>query len=1722
MQIQYITSPEQDFSSGIDARSSENQIDAGFVRDLLNANIVKKRPRKRRGYQGFAGNIPVRVTSMDYKQATNQVCFTLDSALSLDSSVSLESVRSTPIVVYGRSSIFGTGDGPLTDVDSVHYYTSFTIPTRKTLTAPSDTLIIEAAEHGIGSTNMFVGIVEATSLSDRSYEQIYINNISINESTFDLTLNSVTDQDEDVFVYFSDKDTSTGESYVFTATHTGSPNAQTFSIPASTHNLTNFNITVQVQQDTGASRALVNTESFLVANNGDVSVTIVNGTGSSQTYYVILSAAGIGNSVSGVVNASSTGTVQIPVTTSPWIFYSVYLEQTPGGTKELVLPETITYDDTTGIAIISFTNAASIARNFIIYYEYGNLRSNQLCVTDMSVTATGTDSAPQVTLWGLDHDEIYLEKTAREGWVTHVDSYRRSGEQRMISGLGGNLFSARMYDEAGIQYGYSQLFPRLFSRSDAARVLGPLFWDTGETPNRTRGYITGSSSGTNWVSISSVQYDPGGYTKYTLSIPGKSILDSTGSPTSLSSVISVTSGLEDYLTVQGMSYSLHNGTFRIISVQDGSDEIILTVDNAENSADYNDSNTAGEGGVFTDQLTWTAATQYIPDDMLFSEPLSDIFLCAVITSTSLTTVISGVTAQLQIPAGVLFEGQRISDVVPLRTGNPSTVPSTQNLVRGDMLFYSGEDVLNNKSTMQRLLRVKFLNPNSDISVSITSDSTTATLVLGSEDTSGFSIGNKILLANAGMYSGSHEITGIPSLSSLEFSTTETVSGMGTLVGFTAQLDESFSWEDTAGDTNAFTSLQRWIPIEAPDDSYDLTPNTHTRYFDRNIYTDQPFLRSSMLTDNMYFTNYDDETYKFDGSNMYRAGLPEWQPGLFLTQETTGATIVTNLRQVAYSAIFVDEGKVQVLPETQQSIPVGANIKLTGSTQTYTIRAFSDDGTDFFILLDRTLDSSISATGTTQEIGTYRYYFRLNAVDINNNIVASATTGSQDYVVELVGNAAVQLKLVGMPAWDAYDFDRLEVQIYRTLLNQSAPFYLVTTIPMDFNNTQGYITYRDSFTDSDLSQLDIVNTALKGAELGTAWTGPLRAKYNTSIGNKYIQANIRDYSQLDLQIVGDATLADSDFDGNTLLFRRDDLDTGTTTDMVNRVKYQWVNGFTDVASSFTIGVNQFNFDAASLPGTVDTGDWIYLGYAAVADTGRQLEYAGWYQVASVTGTTVTVNLIGATSAASYPDSYCIATDSKNVPVLLGTDGNLGMFDGDSFTTFDVMRRMSLAINASMRMVDISLGTMDKYTPWLITRGGNDLTPAGRLIIRQPRADASTFSVLPTFSNYSLFVNSVRTSSGSSSSASTRIFPSRILASYENYAEIFDNPTAILDTDSDSAVDVNPADGQEITGVIPFFGQAAFTAAQKSAILVCFKTNSIYLVDLNEKAAGRNPVQRIETQGLGCTAPYSIAPTKNGVMFANESGMYCLRQNQTIQYLGEYMERNWTELVDLDKLNLAHGHHYGVGRSYKLSVSISADEQSNGYVSPNQVYVYDHTAEDQGKTGAWDRYDNHPSIGWANLGSNAFFASTTGRVFILRNTNEKTDFRDDDTGILFRLDTRANDFGNSGIRKVLDNATVHYRTNENSSNTTVSYSTDLDQEYTETTEFNLIIGSSESGLSDTSSRDIISLRHSLSRRRGIYVALRIENNGIDESLEVAGIDYKVGGLTDKGIQDAGGTK
>lgn len=1699
--LQYVTVREDDLGAGIDQQSAENKIAPGFTEDLENADPKSTgQVAKRTGYQGYAGYLPVRVNRVEYNGT--QIDFILDS------SIELPIGQSSPLIVLGKTSE-ASGDFA---AETIEYYSGFTADIRKSFSTGAGTISLPATEHGFSTELLFVGTTRSTTTDDNSHEHILADSVSIDKTTKDITV-GYTNNTGSVFsgfLFAKDKSADPGTTYVSTG-NVVAVGDNNFSILGATHNLDNNNIIVEVYKDTGTDLERVQPEAVTLDDStGNITIDI-NNVASGFTATFILTAAPTANFATGSVAPTSTQSITIDTSVTgatDFAFISCYLEPTIGGILEQVIPDSITADSTAQTITVTFTNNKVTGANFEIYWDFATVVTNQLSVTGTN-SASFVDTAPQLTIWGLCHEEIYGDRIAREGWVNHIDSYRAPAESRLISGLGGNLFAARLREEGSNDTDFLMpaLYPDLNARISSDTIIGPAFYDAGETPGRTRGFITGDNGGNNFFEITSIAYNSGtGNVDYTLTIPSLSINGT------LSTIISTTAGLEDRFTAQQCGYAAHNGTFVIKAVSNpDATTLVISIENSTiDSSDFDETDVGGEGGVFTDRLVFTATSPFLSGDKLDSDLFDATTDFTAVASSTTTVLMEGVTDTLSLPGGLRIIAARTSDIVPLRDIDGAA--TVENLVRGDQLVYTG---------IARQFRIKSINQLTDTSVSITGDGTTATVTLGSGDTTSLFVGKKVLISGTSNYNGAIEITEVTTSTAFTFDSSLTTTEAGTMVGKTIHLDESFEYTDTLDDSVTFSVFARWIPIESPTDNFDLTPKTRVSYFDTSTYSAQSIIRSTTVQDNLYLTNDDDEVMKFDGTNIYRAGLFRWQPNLFVTTDTTATgKVVMDNPSVNFSAIATNQ--FTVTSGDEQTFVEGDIIETSTDGETYTVISVETAGK---VVVNRTISGA--GSGTITRTRAFKYYFRLNAVDANDNIVASAVTGSDDFVVRLGADAAVNIKLVGMPVMDIYDYDRLEVQIYRTQGDQVAPFYRLTTIALSFNEDDGYIEYTDTDSDEDLRDLDEVNTALKGAELGTAWGQPLRAKYCTSAGNRLILGNLKDYPTLDLRILKNSGILTqsvfTDADNRTWTFRKDNTDLGTSSDMVNRAVYQFtssnvtVSGITGTAgTSFSVAATGHGFTSA--------GQWVYLYHDAVADS-NQLTYSGWWQVASVTdANNFVINSANATAGAAtnFPNRAAFTSTREAVPVFIGTDGNYSMVNGNRTSTepyeFLAMRRMADAINTSMRKTDTTLTGFENFEPWMTASAGNEFN-TGQLIVKQPRIFSTTLEVLlPVLSSdFDVFVNNLRRTGTTQVSALTRLFPSRIIASYQNYPEIFDNPTAVLETESDSVIDINSADGQEITAIIPFFGDAAFGAAQKSGIVVVFKTNSIYLVDLAAKDAGQNAVQRLETRGKGCTAPFSVSVTRGGIMFANDTGIYRLSRDLRVEYIGRKYERKFKETVNRSQLAIATGHHDTESNSYKLSYPVGTA------IENSHIAVYNHTREYEGTTGdgSWTTYTNHPVTGWSNLDADSYFASTEGRVFIVRKLGEASDYRDDDQAVAMTVLTRAMDMLESGRRKVFSKIITHYRTVSQSSGTELKAALDLNTVFQDTDAFVIAENTDSTGTGDTGTKKVITIASVMDEKVGVYLQLRYTNSTLDEAVEITGIDIRVAAKSSEGITEAAET-
>lgn len=1701
--------PISDLGAGIDSLSPLSSIPEGFSEFLENFDPTPEGSlRKRKGYQLYAGGVPVRVQSLEYTtDSTNNVCFYLDAGVNLGE-VDLSLIRNTPLLVYGRTASAHSGDW--TNTNALHWYDGFTTDTRRTVAAgATENEVLAGNAHGGGpivSARIFQS--ESATLNDNRWVEADV--VSINQSTDDITytVTNETAADVDFFLSAISREVTPGESYVTTPTScAGAGATTTITVTAGTHGLSSFNICAEVYEDTGSAYVLLRPDSLTVDSDGEVNCQVTNNGASAIDVVLVLYVTPAANHLTGTAAADASTTITITGLDSAFPFVHCYLEQTPGGTKELVLPDSIVTDSTAMTATVTFRNEGSSPANFAIFWDTGIVVSNKLCVSGEVIGVGYSDEDVQLTIWGLDHREIYGSNTDRAGWVTHLDVYRTEATEVPVCGLGGNLFTT--VSGPNDTYGLNTRYPNLRERVAATRILGPAFWDLTDSPGRTAGYIQFNGGSDHTARVSSAAYQSGtGRVRYTLECPSLTV---TGT---LNTIVSTS----DQVTISSMGWSVHNGTFTVASISQGTNQLFIEVENEDvTSTDFDESGSYGTAGVFSDSFTTINASPFIPGDIITSTEWDDENLLTVVSSAGSTVVLDGFEEEVDFPIGLRVVGTRTSAVIPIRT--LAEAANIVNYVRGDVLTYS---------PIARQLRVKYVYASSSNTITITSDGETATVNMNDGSTRGMNIGQKLILLDAGVYTGVVTITDILDYTTFTFASTETASESGTIQGNTIQVDEELEWTDSVTSANTITPTARWVPIEAPDPVSSYVKQTYYRHLSALGYTSQDFLRSAMSANNLYVSNGQDPVQRYDGTNLSRAGLLRWQAGLFGGFDT-GASARIEVVTASITPSAVSGAVFTVTLGDELAFLAGQRIRhsYTGGYADYTVARTWDDGTNGFVEVEAYAAIVLGVSPSLTRIASYRYYARLNLFDANGNTVASAVTGANDLRLELAASAAVYLTLVRPPLLDNYDYDRIEIEIYRTKAFLSQPYYRITTLAPVWTAKDTYLHYTDTRSDDTLTDLDLVNSALLGQELGQTWSEPLRAQYITSTSSRVVLANLRDWPKLDVQMVDSGTrITTASLSGLKWLLRKDSTDTLTTTDNLNRMNFEFrTSGAVTIDPAADIAVSSGSMVITEAAHGLVAGDWVYLFHSVVGD-GRRPELGGLYQITSATTDNFTVNIN--TSLDSYSpsaddvDRYVTATAPEDIPVWIGTDGLYPFLGGNLASGLGAQNLAAHRLANMVNAAQVGCVTTD-FTPWVVCNSGSEYQ-YGQFEVVSPLVSSTTLSItLPAYSGFDVFVGGVRQVAEAEVEASTRLFPSRLIVSYPNYPEVFDAPTAQLDFESESAIDINPSDGQEITGVIPFFGASAFGAAQKDSILLVFKTASIYVVNLAEKAAGRNAVQRLDSRGLGCTAPYSIASTQNGIMFANQSGIYRVSTSLDVQSIGRRLERSWRR-VDRDNLSEnAYGHYSPLSSQYILSVPFSEDETSYA----DRAFTYNTTREyspDGYRDGSWTNYSNIPSIGWANLLDGALFASPFGEVFSIRREEDKTDYRDDGDGISAVATLRAMDFGTSGIRKAVQVVVLQFATtSDDPVDVTLESAIDLTDEFEEADPATLRRQPTEvDGLGEEGIRKVITLQFAIGRRKGVYFQLRLSNDEIDQDLELNSGSYLVAGLSPKGMVEARDTR
>jgi hypothetical protein len=1679
----HVTIKEKDFSRGIDARSAETELQPGYVEDALNLDLAQGRMKKRSGYGHFA-SLPVSVKEVYANAVTNEI------ELTLPLSVNLSTTPSGPVILYGSVDT-NVANWDLTTTTQSLFYNSATPVT--TVNLPNPYVAPITVDVDLFTTNEFSAYL--TEKAGVNNENFFSQTISINKTTFQISIvYSPPGADIQAYVYYKDRTDSNIQTY------TGASSA---SITGASWSPETTNIGIEVWEDVGGTyqRIIPDVAKITDSATGDVLVQLTDTT----DFRVVLTSIPAANAANQTLSGESTLTVNIPNAETPFLIPYFY---TANG-AELTLCEvsSVVYDADTNSHDVTLINLDTVAFSLEYFWEYGEVVFNKLTVPNSgSPVASYSYENHQLVVYGLVPSEIYKEDG--DGYVNHIDGYIKEGTASAITALHGNVFVE--YDKNDVTL--PSLYPALYGRVASDITIGPAFHSAASS--RTSGDVVSSDvDGTYQLPCVAVEWQSGNLVKYTLQATAVSV---SGTP--------VQQG--DMLSISQMSHSSLDGDFEIDSISYSTNLIEVVVTNtAIIDSSFDDSNCGGFAGVFTDRVLLSStspqpgASLFLPGDSLSASGLSN-FATTVTSIETDVLVIDGLTSLLQLAAGVKITGARTSEAIPLRNG--LFVASTDYIVPGDV-------VLTDKLVVS-------VNSASEEVVGVSG--TTLSVI----DSSKWVAGSKILLARDGVYT----VSSIISATELELTEAPSVTSGATILRDYIILHEAAEIEDCA---DCLVEVERRLyPATAPTITSTLTTNKASQSLPAMPDSGSLALRSTMVSDNMYFVDGTNPPLKLDGTNIMRPSLPNFNP-IYSTRFVADAA--GNFGQTSSAAFKTTKGYLEASGTNKITVYYTGNsitkatdvnnfapgdyIRLSasgeelyayvdhvevidgtasggGATNKTTSQTIATSVKIGYIYVDRALTPasySIDEDFTITRAFVYKYYARLNYLDANRNIIASPAKGYFDTIITQAEAGKVVHKFISPPTYDLYDYAKMELQLYRTKAD-GAVFYNVVTLPLTFNNGEPYVEFTDTRRDDDLlDAVDPTSVPIDG-EVGVTFHGLPIAKHITSINNSLVLGDITSESTLEINVEQvNASAAISDFSGKYIQIKEDS--TGASGDSET---------FEFVAS----GVAVVGTKVAGTSGTVtitDThgfsvGDWIYVTYNTTLNE-DVTPYIGWHQISAVS-TTVSYSFKCpvAVEMGDTSNLYVVkASNTTRVPVYTGTDLAYSNSVGNSSTPLiRIMYRLAQAINASQRATDVSISGQENFIPWVIAE--HNAIRAGGITLISPRYSTTSLgAVYPSVTNpayYKWFANGNSWTSGTVASEQIR-FPSRIIASYQNYPEMFDAPYVTYSKDSDSAIDVNPADGQEITGVIPFFGDTAFGAALRGGVLVVFKQNSIYLVDLAVKAQGLNPVQRLETNGIGCTYPRSITVSKEAIFFAHRSGVWALRRDMRVEYIGKYIERLVEEASGFEE---ATAHHSPDKKSYMLSYGLSSATYNDG------VLVYNHSNEEGGQLGSWTRYDSIPASGWANLNSEELFSSNKGQLFFVLKTRTSEDFSDVGEAISATLVCRAMDFGDSGIRKQLRHVFTHFRPVTPLTDVELFVAIDMSTTFEATTDFEISKGGSGNSLSLNGSKKAQTVGHNCPTERAEYFQIKIVDSGFKEGMDLIGLDYMVLGLSHHGLPDAYSTR
>jgi hypothetical protein len=242
--------------------------------------------------------------------------------------------------------------------------------------------------------------------------------------------------------------------------------------------------------------------------------------------------------------------------------------------------------------------------------------------------------------------------------------------------------------------------------------------------------------------------------------------------------------------------------------------------------------------------------------------------------------------------------------------------------------------------------------------------------------------------------------------------------------------------------------------------------------------------------------------------------------------------------------------------------------------------------------------------------------------------------------------------------------------------------------------------------------------------------------------------------------------------------------------------------------------------------------------------------------------------------------------------------------------------------------------------------------------------------------------------------------------------------------------------------------------------------------------------------------------------SKNGIY-VTDGYTLRYVGEKIKK-YFEDINKDYMHISCAQNFQENKEYRVCVPYGPDQTENNYVL---CYNYEYDF--------WSVFDNINSTGFVKLIDDSFFSTRSGLVFMNRNYNDDSDYRDDFDVITSTIRTKWYNLGLSSSRKMLSKLIVHTYQEESVCRISVNYAYDFGESFNELSPVNP--SSSRWGefqWGADSWGNIISepVSISIDPQKHLYSRFEFTNLDKDVALEILGWTLEAKLLSSKAIKQA----